>query len=254
MGAIGIADSDLYEGDEASRRAARERRLRDQRVIAARANRSWLELRPDRIERHGRYIVDVHDGALFEPLRPGVDVWAGGDPGQPLNVDVPDAFVVVDGDVVFLRRSRDPETIDDLRWLEADREEQAEKAREKADSDADHHERALQAYRRDQPLRAATLGDMLGKDLPTIRGAVQMVFDCGGRVDAGRDGVSVQLPERLSPDDAEDRRIHDDLMGAATVILSAAATIQSAAAGKSTHDMIDRLPDVYVDISGWPVS
>ena len=174
MDALRFTDADLYEGDEDSRRVARERRRRQARVDAARANRSWLELPPDGIEHHGRYVVDKHDGRLFERLRPGVDVWPGGDPSQGLlNPDVADAFVVVDGDVVFLRRARGgAETIDDLRWLEADREDQAARARAMADEE-------LNDFRASQPRVPVLLADVVGHDLPTLRQAIQTIIDCG---------------------------------------------------------------------------
>jgi hypothetical protein len=146
------------------------------------------------------YVIDTRPpGRVYEYL--GLDVFAPGDHQVAFNEDAVAAFTLVDDDVVFLKRNQaeiaNLEKLDqyqsDLAWLAARKQAKSELKLEK-------HEQAQADYRASQPLHTVTLGDLEGRDLPTVRAAAQRIHDLGGKLEGqGR------VPRRLAPREARDK-------------------------------------------------
>ena len=121
MGALGIADADLYQGTDEDRRTARSKEARRQRLARARANGAWRELAPTDLVPRGRYLVDPDSGALYQRRR---NVYANGLPTGPVNDFGVSAFWVDDdGEPQFVGPpASGPKTIEDLTRTQAERE------------------------------------------------------------------------------------------------------------------------------------
>ena len=69
-GVLDVADRDLYEGTDESKRQAREATHRQSRLNLARGHGTWVELEADRIEPVGRwFVVDTSTGQIYRPVK-----------------------------------------------------------------------------------------------------------------------------------------------------------------------------------------
>jgi hypothetical protein len=249
VGTLGIADRELVEGSDESRRRAAEARLRENRVAAARAHRRWVELPAERLGREGRWFYDTASGRPYEPVR--TQVWSADDPSLvELNGHEVDAFVVQDGDVLFLRKSRTAVSIDDLRWLAQDRVEQAAKRRQEQAEQAERAERRRVEYASAQPLAIVTLGDVEQRELPTVAEAARRILAAPGTITT-RDGrIVVELPTRLAQRDGDHDRLHAELADCVRVLVAARSVVVPALESSSRKPLLERLPDAHAAADG----
>jgi hypothetical protein len=249
LGTLGVESPELVEGTDESRRAAAEARLQENRVAAARARRDWMEIPADRLGREGRWLYDTLSGRPYEPLR--VQVWSADDPSLPeLNAHAVDAFVVQDGDVLFLRKSTLAAHIEHLRWLARDRVEQAERRRQEQAEQAEQTERRRAEYAAAQPLATVTLADVEGRELPTVSEAARRILAAPGTIKP-RDGrIVVELPSRLAQRDADHERPRAELGDCVRVLVAARGVVIPALESSSRRPLLDRLPDAQVAADG----
>jgi hypothetical protein len=192
-GRIGISNP-FVEGTPETRLAAHKERLSELRIAVAR-NR-FFEVPAEHVEtrRVGRvtYVVDTRSpGRVYEYLDAGIEVFAHGDHHVAFNEDAVAAFMVVGGEVVFLKRNRaEIENLEKLDQYESDLAYLAARKVEKAELKAGKEEQQRVDFRAKQPLRTVTLGDLEGRDLPTVGAAAQRILTSAGSSTASPSGSS----------------------------------------------------------------
>jgi hypothetical protein len=101
-----------------------------------------------------------------------------------------------------------------------------------------------------ESLRAVTLGDVEGRELPIVREAAQRILNVGGKLDQ-RDGrLVIRIPEKLAPSNRVDSDLRAPLLDAARVLIAAGEVVVGAASSSSRKPLADRLPDHHVAIRG----
>lgn len=233
------------EGTESEIRAARQAHLREQRIAAAR--KKWPEIRE--LERRGRFVVDLRDGKVFEPLR--VQVWPSGDPRGTINEHEVAAFAIENGDVVFFKSNTiGAQSVAELEQWQEDRAHLANRRREKAELEAETAERALAEFRKAQRPSAVTLADVEGRELPSVRQAVEKILAAGGKLDVKDGRLVVQLPEQLAPNQSAHEQAKAELMDCVKVLIAGGELVTEAVASRSKKTLVERLPDVQVLAGG----
>lgn len=176
------------------------------------------------VEQYGRYVLDRGSGLLFERVLEVVVL--DGDV-----IGTADAFYLDGSEPVFLRRpASGPGTLAELE------EQQANDRRLR-----DEHEAARLHALASAPKATVTLADIVGRELPTLRQAAEVIAALQGDVEV-RDGhVVVSIPEGLT-----DART----CGAAQVLVAASDVVIAALQANSDKPLHERLPDAHVLAGG----
>jgi hypothetical protein len=120
----------------------------------------------------------------------------------------------------------------------------------------EQEERDRRAWLAAQPTRAMTLGDLEGRDLPTLAHAAAIVDFYGGRVElAEHGGFVVHLPDRLSQVNGAvagmvEQEARNKLRTAVHVLVAASAVVATELARPSREPIHERLPDTDVLAGG----
>jgi hypothetical protein len=220
-GRIGISDP-FVEGTPETRRAAREKQARELRLATARHR--FLEVPAEHLEtrRVGRvtYVVDTRThGHVYEYL--GVEVFAPGGHEVAFNEDAVAAFTVVDGEIVFFKQNGAAiANLEKLEQYQSDLAWHAARKQAITELKLEKHEQAQATYRASQPLRTVLLGDLEGRELPTVRAAAQRIHDLGGTLEAKAARLVLRLPENLATSPSEHDRLHAELTECVRVLVA----------------------------------
>lgn len=224
-------------------------------VKAVRMRRDWLEIDIRTITVHGDKYVGSADGTLYELLPVGLTVarWDSHSVSF-LNEHSVAAYIVKnDGTIEFLG----PSTFKTVKAFEHHQEEraakkaaQAEAKRRQEQTDRDARDRFLAS----QPLQVATLADVEGRPLPTVRAAAALLLGSRCELDVDRERLVVRWPALLSGAPETEKIERAALAGAVRVLLAAGDIVTGALSSRSAKDLLERLPDAQVAAGGGIVS
>lgn len=217
------------------------------RLAAARQQSKWIEYRADALRRvAGKYWAD-DEGRLFE--RNTDQVFAAGDPQHLFNEHTVSAFFEdSDGEPVLLKNASAFPTVAALENHRAEKEA----ARERAEREKFRAEQKRLDYLRSQPTRVLTLGDMMRRNLPPLREAVETILAVGS-LEVHASQLVIRVPEKLTQGRDNSKReaaALDGLADAALTILGARDIVVKALESDSRKPLAERLPNVHVSADG----
>lgn len=207
------------------------------RVKAARG--FWPEFSAGDVSRHGRYFAG-RDGSLYLAV-----------PGDPLLAERPSemtvaAFVVTGTTILYLQRpERAPFTLAEL-----------DESRAAADLEHSEHAEQRAAFVAQQPQLPILLTHLMRRDLPTLRGAAEVIEAHGGRISLDdRGDLLITWPERLFEPARDiggvlDTGARETMIAAARVLVAAKAVVVDELQRSRGKSVAARLPDRHLTASG----
>jgi hypothetical protein len=133
-----------------------------------------------------------------------------------LNEHAVAAFIVQDGEVIGLERAQ-PRTV-----IQLDVQEARHRSRLSDQRIAEltrRHEVAT--FRKAQPRRVVSLGDLEGRALPSVAAAAQRILDLAGTIAANDGRLVIERPERFSPGGQDNEKLEAEFLDCVRVLVAA---------------------------------